>query len=126
MLKALICLYKLTTCFIDGIGELQTKCGIRQGAPSSCYLFIIMVNDIIDHLNSIFGIDSFLMGINILIHADDMVILASSYVMLIKKLLLVEDDLHQLSLKLNSSKCKFMCFGENTHKVTDTIQLTSC
>ena len=42
MLNAIIKLYEVTKCFIDGIGELQANTGIHQGTTSSCYLFIIL------------------------------------------------------------------------------------
>lgn len=125
MLRALINMYGLTVCFIMGIGELQSTSGIRQGATSSCYIFIIFMNDIIDHINEIFGIDGFLNGLNILVHADDALILATSHNKLVDKLNALDSKLNSMSLKMNLGKSKFMCFGNEIEKNKNPIIIST-
>ena len=52
MLCALKAVYTSTTCILSMWNEfskqLDTKCGIRQGAPSSSLLFIVFINDLGD------------------------------------------------------------------------------
>ena len=110
MLRALVNMYGLTFSFIMGCGELQSTSGIRQGATSSSYVFILFINDIIEHINSLYRSDGFLNGINILFHADDALILATSHEKLKEKLNSLDEKLTEMSLKMNYKKCKFMCF----------------
>ena len=49
MLEALKNLYSSTKVFYDGVGEFVSTSGIRQGASSSVYLFIIFINGLFIH-----------------------------------------------------------------------------
>ena len=62
-------------------------------------------------MNSIFNSDGFLNGINILFHADDALILATSHEKLKNKMYVLDAKLTDMSLKMNYKKCKLMCFG---------------
>ena len=85
------------------------------------------MNDIINNIDTTFGVDGFLMGINILLHADDALVLATTYEKLQQKLIFVERDLLNKSLKLNTKKCKFMCIGStNVVKNKTPIILQTC
>ena len=79
MLCALKNLYSNTNVILEKIGTFNSTRGIRQVAASSAYLFIIFVNGLFKYLRSFYVMDSIL-GINHnLIHADDTIILATSY-----------------------------------------------
>ena len=57
MLQALINMYSYTKFFLEGAGEAETNKGIRQGAASSCYLFIIFINGLIQYMKSSFDFE---------------------------------------------------------------------
>ena len=111
MLNCLVKMYSLTICIIQGCGQIQSTVGIRQGATTSCYLFIMFIDDIFDSIAMIFNSDDFIQLFHILLHADDTLVLASTYEGLQKKLLFVEDMYLKKSLKLNYGKCKYMVLG---------------
>ena len=54
MLRALKFIYSNTFCILSMNGKyshrFETKCGIRQGAPSSSWLFIVFIDDLIKFL----------------------------------------------------------------------------
>ena len=76
MLCALKTIYTSTTWILSMSNKLSkqfyTKCGIRQGAPSSSLLFIVFINDLIEYVKNIPEI--LIATIHILLHADGTVI----------------------------------------------------
>ena len=55
MLEALKNMYSKTVSVIENIGTIICTIGIRQGAVSSCYIFIIFINSIISMLKTKFS-----------------------------------------------------------------------
>ena len=50
MLNALRNIYSQTNVYLRGIGSFRSTTGIRQGASSSVYLFIVFINGLFSHL----------------------------------------------------------------------------
>ena len=46
MLLSLVAMYKVTKCLI-GTAIITASVGVRQGSSTSCFLFILFVNDMI-------------------------------------------------------------------------------
>ena len=82
--------------------------GIKQGLPLSPMLFLFYINDLFDFLNAIYSGDELAEIINILIHADDVTIFASSREKAIAKLhsLFVYCDNNKIIPQY--SKCEFV------------------
>ena len=79
-------LYRKTKCAIKINGKttvfFKYSKGVRQGCPLSPLLFNIFVNDVFDHVNEVSQNDPVQLGdncpVNILMYADDLVILEKS------------------------------------------------
>ena len=87
------------------------------------YLFIIFIDSLIDDLISHFDPELIIEDIHALLHADDSAVLATSHDKLFEKLIAVENYLEENDLSLNFKKTVFMCIGNNTRKITQSIYL---
>ena len=81
MLQALKRLYTFTFCILsdgsESSDEFRTYSGIRQGAPSSVFLFIIFIDGLISYLK-VHCIEEPIIGIiHCLLHADDTAVLST-------------------------------------------------
>ena len=61
ILLALVAMYKLTKSIL-GVATVTASVGVRQGSPTSCFLFTIYVNTLIRMLKDRSGEDGFLDG----------------------------------------------------------------
>ena len=82
MLHALKRLYSFTFCVLlsiypESIHEFQTYSGIRQGAPSSVFLFILFIDGLISYLKTHCVEETLIGSIHCLLHADDTAILST-------------------------------------------------
>ena len=109
MLRALKNLYSCTKIVLNKIGRLTSTGGIRQGAASSAYIFIIFVNGLFKHLRDIYGDNPITGKIHNLIHADDTVVLATQYESLISKVKSTIQFFDAIKQKVNLSKSKYTC-----------------
>ena len=112
MLRALKRLYSSTKVVLNNVGSLTSTSGIRQDAASSAYIFIIFVNGLFKHLRDIYGVNSILGIIHNLVHADDTIVLDTSYGTLISI-----QFFRKLNQSVNISKTKYTCIG-GTRKLT--------
>ena len=88
------------------------QCGVRQGGVLSPYLFAIYVDDIISKVIRMnMGCTIGLRSMAIICYADDILLLAPSVVTLQKLLSVVESELTDLDMSLNSSKSSCIRFG---------------
>ena len=109
MLNALKNLYSVTRVFFGGIGEFCSTCGIRQGASSSVYLFIIFVNGLFKFLRNKFAESKIYGCIHSLIHADDTLVLDEKYNGLKAKVAATYEFFGSINQSVNVGKSKFMC-----------------
>ena len=109
MLKALHNLYSFTRVHLKGVSTFVSTSGIRQGASSSVYIFIIFINGLFKYLRSKFY-DSVLYGpIHCLIHADDTLVLAEKYETLKQKVISTYEYFGSIDQNVNIGKSKYMC-----------------
>ena len=122
MLSALIAMYKVTTCIL-GTTTISTTIGVRQGSPTSCFLFIIFVEMLIRLIKNNIEVDSFLGWLHIMMLMDDTVILASSREKLLEKLKYLDQYCVEYGMYMNEKKTKLMVIlGDDVDK--QPIQLS--
>ena len=106
MILALVSMYKMTTSIL-GSTTITASIGVRQGSPTSCFLFILFVDMLIRRIK-LCGDDGFLKWLHVLMLMDDTVILATSKERLSKKLKCLQDYCDEYGMVLNEDKTKFM------------------
>ena len=129
-------IYKKTKCAIKSNNSRTSffnyEKGVRQGCPLSPMLFNIYVNDLFKTMNS--GNDSDLCldenghKTNILMYADDLIILSESKENLQKQIDKLENYCSKWKLQINNKKTKVMIFNRgnkliNTKFHTKTAEL---
>ena len=107
MLGALISMYTNTTSFL-GSTVITSTIGVRQGSPTSCYLFIIFVDVLILLLKSRCSPEPILGWLHCLMLMDDTVILATSREKMAEKLKLLDEYCKNSGMRVNASKTKLM------------------
>ena len=108
MLGALKTIYIGTSCILDMNGKkshkFPTKCGIRQGAPSSSILFIVFINDLIDYMKAHCITENIIDTLHVLLHADDTIIISTSENSFIQKCNIMLNYFADNKLRLNLGK----------------------
>ena len=107
MLSVLVAMYGVTQSII-GTAVITTVIGVRQGSPTSCFLFILYVNDLIKLIKETCEPDGFLSWLHILILMDDTVLLATSRVNITKKVDLLVRFCKKYGMVINENKTKLM------------------
>lgn len=119
------------SCSLGVIGTalFAIALGVRQGAPTSGLLFTIFMDKLIRSIKEIVPIDGFLLNLACLAFLDDLVILSTSRVNMMKKLRALETFCRAFNMELNIDKSKFFVIngdGNDSHSFTldlFTIQL---
>lgn len=107
MLGALIAMYTNTTSIL-GSTIITSTIGVRQGSPTSCYLFIIFVDVLILLIKSKCSPEPILGWLHTLMLMDDTVILATSREKMAEKLKLLDEYCTNSGMRINESKTKLM------------------
>ena len=107
MLNALIAMYSSTTNIL-GSTVITSTIGVRQGSPTSCYLFVIFVDVLILLIKSKCSPEPILGWLHTLMLMDDTVILSTSREKMAEKLKLLDEYCVSSGMRLNESKTKFM------------------
>ena len=98
MANALKQLYSNTNVLLQETGTFTATRGIRQGASSSVYIFIIFINELFEHLRN-------------LIHADDTILLDTNYAVLKSKIVSTFCFFKDIDQTPNLGKTKYMSMG---------------
>ena len=106
MLKAIYVMYRCTRNVLKS-ATVEASVGVRQGAPSSCLLFVIYINQMIRMLKAKIATDGFLGALHALLLMDDTVILATSRDMCIRKFKVVVEYCKDYGMVINEDKTKF-------------------
>ena len=77
LLYAIKNMYKCTYNVLNSI-KISTSSGVRQGAPTSCLLFIIYVDKMIKIIKEAVPLDGFLGSLHVLMLMDDTVVMTTS------------------------------------------------
>ena len=106
MLFAIAAMYKVTKSIL-GIAIVTAIIGVRQGSPTSRFLFNLFVDTLITMFKERCGSDGFLNWLHILMLMDDTVILATSRNKLLEKLGILYDycDTHGMVVNADKTKC---------------------
>ena len=100
----------------------DTSAGVRQGASSSCPLFVFFIDATIEAINS-YGPDGWLDTLHTLLLMDDTVIFATSKAALQAKLRLLKQSADKLGMEIHPTKSKFLAINsdDKTPIVIDTV-----
>ena len=109
MLAALMALYK-STLSILGAAIITSTIGVRQGSPTSCFLFVLFVDALIKRLKRCPD-DGWLKWLHCLMLMDDTVIFATSRERMAEKLAILESYCTEFGMVVNESKTKFMAIN---------------
>ena len=107
MLLAIFEMYKVTKCLLGG-SIITASAGVRQGSPTSCFLFIIFVNTLVKLIKDNTPADGFLGWLHLLMLMDDTIILATSRERLIQKLRFLDIYCESHGMLVNMDKTKLM------------------
>ena len=110
-------MYKYSKCNIFG-NNTETSyylySGIKQGLPLSPFLFLFYINDIHDYFEIFFTkVTEVLQKLHILVHADDLTIVAFSRDLLVKKIQILISYCKMNDIVIQQSKCKFIVINGN-------------
>ena len=113
MLLSILAMYQVTKSLL-GMAVITAIVGVRQGSPTSCFLFTIFVNELIVMLIMRRADDGFLCWLHSLMLMHDTIILATTRERLQEKL----DILHEFCISdgmvINEDKTKFIVIHGNT------------
>ena len=109
MLTALTSLFWVTQ-FVLGATIITAIVGVKQGSPTSCFLFILFVDEFIRLVKRKSSIDGFLSWLHLLMLMDDTVLFATTRERLIEKLNLLAEWCNKCGMVINEDKTEFMAF----------------
>lgn len=108
----------ITTIFCEGeeVGSFEVNQGVKQGDPMSPVLFNIMMDELVEKLNSKKGVT--LNGVNLscMAYADDLILIAEQVRDARKLLLEGQKFFEKRNLELNVSKCAAVAVGRAPQK----------
>ena len=88
---------------------INATIGVRQGAPSSCLLFVIYIDEMIKMIKNSIVEDGFLGGLHALLLMDDTVIVATNRTKCEEKLKVVINYCNEYGMGINVKKDNFFC-----------------
>jgi hypothetical protein len=107
MTKAIAAAYQNTEMLLEKT-VIKSSMGVRQGSPTSCLLFAMVVNDLIRALKEQCHPDDFLGATHSLMMMDDTVLLATSRERAEEKVRILKNFCGESGMLLNATKTKFM------------------
>ena len=129
MLATLVAMYRVTESVIGGAVVTATL-GVRQGSPTSCILFIILMNELIKIIKQRCAPDGFLGWLQTLFYMDDAVLLSTTREGMIFKLELLKLFCNQHRMIVNEEKTKFFVINGTQNDLmplqVDGLTVTSC
>ena len=118
MLMALVSMYSLTQFFL-GSTIITAALGVKQGSPTSCFLFIVFVDVMIKMVKSVQP-DRFLKWLMLM---DDTVLMASSRERLVEKLQKLVEYCTESGMVINEDKTKFMVICPASPRDRESINI---
>ena len=126
MLSALIGIYITSESVMEHNGQyseiMLLLAGIKQGAPPSGLLYIAYTMGIIDIFKAKFNPEILISIFHLLMHADDILLLATKRCLAISKLRILMGYCKENCIKLQLTKCAMMCV--NSDDVSDSEPIT--
>ena len=103
----------------------ETHTGIKQGASSSVILFIIFMDDIIDHLKENCLIEPILEDLHCLLHADDTLVLSTNRDLFIQKCNKLIEKITAKKMSLNYKKSGYFIINPGAGDIRCHLKLNS-
>ena len=119
-----IYIYMYTDCIIyqkETNNAYHLMAGIKEGLPLSPWLFIFYINDIFDMFEGIYGTDSFINALHLLIHADNTTILGTSRQIVESKIRTLIIYCKNNHIQLEILKCEFIVINGNDLDEADFV-----
>ncbi|ELU10587.1 hypothetical protein CAPTEDRAFT_194054 [Capitella teleta] len=109
---------------------INATIGVQQESLTSCFLFALVVNDLIRNLKERCAPDGFLGWLHSLMLMDDTIILATSRQRAIEKIGVLREFSRTSGMIINKSKTQFMVInGEEDDRnpiIHDDLNITNC
>ena len=100
-----------TTQSLLGTALITTICGVRQGMPTSCPLFLAYVHNLIKMVKETHNPDGFLEWLHIIMLMDDTVLMATTRESMIAKIKTLKDFCDRYGMVINLKKTKSMAIN---------------
>ena len=100
MLLAINKIYSCTKSILKS-ATITSSIGIRQGAPTSCLLFVIYIDKMVRMIKEKVGIDGFLGNMHTLLLMDDTVIVSTSRHKMVEKLKVLIEYCNSYGMVIN-------------------------
>ena len=114
MIKAIQSVYRCTKNVLK-TAIIDATIGVRQGAPSSCLLFIIYIDEMVKMIKRAIGNNGFLGMLHALLLMDDTVVLATSRDMCEAKFKIILKYGNEFGMGVNAKKTKFFVINGSDH-----------
>ena len=121
MLATLVAMYSMTEAVIGG-SIMTATLGVKQGAPTSGFLFIIYMDMLIRAIKERCMPDGFLEWLHTLILMDDTVLLSTSREGMLHKVMIMQSFCHEYGMVVNESKTRFFVIN-GTQGETDPLHV---
>jgi hypothetical protein len=129
MTNAITAAYENTTMLLQKTA-IKSSMGVRQGSPTSCLLFTMVVNGLIRALKQKCHPDDFLGTTHSLMMMDDTVLLSTSRERAEEKILILREFCEESGMILNATKTKFMVIRgsneDNVHLSVADWKISNC
>ena len=114
-----------------GSASIHASRGVRQGAPTSGFLFTLLVNDLIRSLKAECNQpDDYLGSLHSLMMMDDTILLASSRASALKKIRILNEFCSDSGMQVNDTKTLFMVINgseeDRSPLMSDNIRINNC
>ena len=127
LLNALMAMYSNVQAVVEHNGEFSDSffllSGIRQGSPTSGVLYIAYTYDLINLFTAKFNVERFIESVHLLMHADDIIIIATDRNTAEKKVRFLEDYCENNHIRLQPKKCGFIVINEKDASDTQPMNL---
>ncbi len=129
MLLAVVAVYRCANS-VSGTTLISVAIDVLQGSPTSCILFVIVVNDLIRLIKENCDMDGFLAWLHVLVLMDDTVLLFTNRRNMIEKIRLLNQFCVSHQMKINESKLIFFVInGADRDKESlqvDDVNVRAC
>ena len=95
--------------------------GVKQGAPPSGTLYIAYTMGIVNVFDGTFNAEPLISFYHLLMHADDILMLATNRSFVIQKLECLMKYCDENFIKLQLAKCAMMCVNSNTETDNEPV-----
>ena len=111
MLMAIVSMYKMNYSIL-GLALITAVIGVRQGSPTSCFLFTVFVNTLIRNLKQC-APERYLGWLHCLMLMDDTVLLATTRESMREKLIVLQNFCNESGMIINEKKTKFFVINRD-------------